>query len=99
MLLYIGISNNPAQRAHGHRSRSRWWRFVARGDAERIPIRESERTERHLIRVLQPLFNVTHAGASSVPLIEYCARREAWEIVDDELDLMRFGTEAHLLAA
>lgn len=85
-LLYIGVSNDPAKRASGHRSGSKWWRFVADGEAIQFDLSISGRIEREAIDILEPTFNIHYSTSSSREIVEYCARREAWDLVDYYLD-------------
>jgi predicted GIY-YIG superfamily endonuclease len=60
-LLYIGITNNVADRQESHSKRSSWGRFAARCAIERFPTRaDVEAMERNAIRCEKPLFNHVH---------------------------------------
>jgi hypothetical protein len=95
-LLYIGISNDPAHRANGHRGGSRWWRFVASGDAWLVDLHKVERLERDMIVDFDPLFNIEHSRGDWQDMVEYCARREAWDLVDEIIDM--FWTDPEVIA-
>lgn len=86
VLLYVGLSNNAFARANTHRSQSKWWRFVTAGTAWQVNLRESDEIEQDLIRDLRPMFNTQHAYGDWRTRVEYCARRDAWDLVDHIID-------------
>lgn len=62
-LLYVGISSNPARRAHEHSKDKPWWADVARSIMEHHPTRESAAAaEVAAIVTESPLHNVVHNG-------------------------------------
>lgn len=85
-LLYVGVSNYPPNRANSHRAVSKWWRFVAAGEVVLLDLAKSGRIEQEAIECLDPVFNIEHSLGSSRDVVEYCARREAWDLVDYYLD-------------
>ena len=93
ILLYVGIGTNALRRAQHHRRSARWWRFVATGRAWLHLDADTEQSEFDLIVNCKPLFNITHARGSGRPTLEYCARHEAWDQVDELIDIMSFGDD------
>lgn len=92
-LLYVGITTDAVSRAYNHRS-SKWWRFVATGEAFLAPVTSSGYTEYRQIRERAPLFNVAHSIIDEDWAAEYCARREAWDLVDEYLHWYEFDVKA-----
>lgn len=93
-LLYIGVSNNAAHRASRHRGESRWWRFVATGAVWLFDLSASGEAEIEMIEIFDPVFNIKHSLGSSKYVVEYCARYEAWDLVDYYLDAFGFDEAA-----
>lgn len=91
VLLYVGISFDARRRAKDHRRGSPWWRFVARGTAQSCAATDSLTTEAALIRAERPIFNNKHSQVPWPVTVEYCARREAWDLVDRYLALINPG--------
>lgn len=92
-LLYVGIGTEALRRAQHHRRSARWWRFVATGRAWLHLDADAERSEVDLIANCRPLFNLAHARGSERRTLEYCARHEAWDLVDELIDIMSFGDD------
>lgn len=82
-LLYVGIASNAEQRARGHRAASIWWPFVRMGRSHPVPAEESESTEQYLIQRQRPLFNTAHSTIDDEQRVEYLARHEAWDLLDE----------------
>lgn len=82
-LLYVGIAADAASRANKHRSGSIWWPFVKSGAAELVELRESERLEYVSILCDHPMFNSRHSRVPDERKVEYLARHEAWDLVDE----------------
>lgn len=84
VLLYVGIASDVGRRAVEHATGSRWWRFVESADARWMARVYARPCEQRLIRLLRPVFNVAHARPSArQAAVEYCAHREAWDLVDE----------------
>jgi hypothetical protein len=92
-LLYIGLAVDPAHRATGHRSSSKWWRWVAYAEVYAFPAKVSGREEQIAIHMLEPLFNAQYRTYGYEEVIEFCARQEAWDLVDDYTDLASYGND------
>lgn len=62
VLLYVGVANDPAQRAMAHRGRSKWYRLVDRTEVVWYTDRRlAFDAEANAIRTELPLFNVQQA--------------------------------------
>lgn len=73
-LLYIGITDNLADRTHEHAWSSSWMDFAVRSTIERYKTRkEAEELEVQAIRSERPLFNMAHNDAPGAErrLIDY----------------------------
>jgi len=67
-LLYVGVTNEPRRRAHGHRRRSPWWPLVsditlAWYDSKR----DALDAEGLAIRLERPAWNRTHLSGTAGP--------------------------------
>jgi predicted GIY-YIG superfamily endonuclease len=63
VLLYIGITNNPARRTSEHARTKKWWHFCTRTEWSRKianTFSEAERIETAAIEAEKPLFNIKH---------------------------------------
>lgn len=68
-LLYVGITMNPGQRWHGHRSGKPWWDDVATITLERFPDEASCRAaEREAILTENPLHNQRRPRPPRTPM-------------------------------
>lgn len=93
-LLYVGISDDPLERAKKHVSASRWWRFVDRAWVFLMPNEtHAQAYERELIYNLNPLFNIRHSSVPFRDALEYLARRDAWDLVDEMLPYAEYEQE------
>lgn len=92
-LLYIGVAIDPAERANNHRQASKWWRFVNAAAVEAVPLSQSGECERDFIYLFTPLFNGMYRTYGYDEVIEFCARRQAWDLVDDYADLTSYGED------
>lgn len=82
-LLYVGIASHAERRANSHRAASIWWPFVREGRAHPVSTDESELVERHMIARQEPLFNTAHSVVDDEERVEYLARHEAWDLLDE----------------
>jgi len=74
-LLYVGISQNFAQRWSQHAGLKPWWADVARTTVEHFPDRsEALAAEREAIRSEQPIYNLTHNTCRSIDADQAGAR-------------------------
>lgn len=72
LLLYVGISDNPASRSEQHRANSKWYRFVVDSTEEWFDSRATaDLAERAAIETERPLFNDTHNRANRAAAIDY----------------------------
>lgn len=66
VLLYVGITNNPARRFAQHGAARDWWYEVDTIRMERFPDRESVLlAEREAIQAERPRYNVVHANGAA----------------------------------
>jgi predicted GIY-YIG superfamily endonuclease len=66
VLLYIGISENPDERANSHLNNSAWTHFAVREEREMFPNRpEALTAETAAIEAERPVFNLARADASA----------------------------------
>lgn len=85
VLLYIGITDNLADRTSDHAWSSSWMNFAVRSTIERHATRgKAERTEVEAIRAERPLFNLAHNDEPGAErrLVDYL-------IEHDRRDLLR----------
>jgi excinuclease UvrABC nuclease subunit len=70
-LLYIGAAVDVRARLVTHRRDQRWWRLVARVEAQRFATwQEAERDEKAAILREQPPLNVYGRGQTSPPQVD-----------------------------
>lgn len=91
-LLYLGVAIDPLSRARNHRNASKWWKFVTDAEVTAVPLSQSGECERDFIHLFTPLFNGMYRTYGYQEVIEFCARHEAWDLVDDYIDLASYGT-------
>lgn len=76
VLLYVGISRNPAARIKSHMARAKWADDIAAVTFEKCGGRgEAEIAEANAIRDGRPIHNIRHAGrAEENPAYDFIAR-------------------------
>jgi predicted GIY-YIG superfamily endonuclease len=85
-LIYVGITNNPANRWRRHQEVSLWWPKVATKTIEWLPDRESALTaERSLIEEHNPPYN-SHWNTSEIKSRIYGEKHRAkWDRIKADL--------------
>lgn len=84
LLLYVGISTNPAYRRRSHLKQSVWVEFASTESAIWFDsIEVALAAERDAIVNEKPIFNIVHADAHrNDRLNEYLASRTLWRLVE-----------------